>query len=493
MFDSKEPVKAVPGTPFPLTKYVSESFGFKAFMGAALYPKTGTLLELGIHQCSHRRIFTTEEERLFKEIAIRLTDALTNLLMYRNLSNSEEKYNLLVQNSQTGIYVHFGGLLKFVNNRFAEMMGYVPKEIIGRQYWEFIHPEDREMVKEISLARARGEPAPTEYEFRHQDKNGKIVWVHNLPIIIKYQGQTANMGNLVQINDRKQVEEQLKAEREKLEEKLGPIQIDKILEEVLHFIRSSIPTTIEIDKKIDSNSLIIGNQTQVHQILMNLFTNAAHAMEDEGGTLGITLKDILFDKSLSKELDLKSGNYIELAVSDTGIGIPPEISDSIFEPYFTTKDPGEGTGMGLAMVQGIVESYGGKISVNSILEEGTTFTIYLPVTRKRKIQRQYDHEQLPMGTERIMFVDDEAPIAKMGSLGLERLGYQVDTRTSSVEALELFKSKPNGFDLVVTDMTMANMTGDKLAIELMKIRKDIPVILCTGYSKKISDATAVEK
>ncbi len=276
------------------------------------------------------------------------------------------------------------------------------------------------------------------------------------------------------------------------EEKVKPIQVNDIIEEVLQFIRSSIPATIEIRKNIDSDSIVMGNQTQVHQIMMNLCTNAAYAMEDEGGILNVDLKDTVVDRNHANKLDLAYGNYIEISVSDTGTGIPPDILGSIFEPYFTTKEPGEGTGMGLAMVHGIVESYGGKITLDSTLGKGATFTIYLPVTRKRKTQRQYEPEQLPSGTERILFVDDEAPIAKMGSQGLERLGYTITTRTSSIEALALFRSKPNGFDLVITDMTMPNMTGDKLAIELMKIRSDIPIILCTGYSKKFSEETASE-
>ena len=261
---------------------------------------------------------------------------------------------------------------------------------------------------------------------------------------------------------------------------------------MLKFIRSSIPTTVEIRQNIESESLITGNATQVHKILMNLCTNAAYAMENEGGILEVSLKDIAIDRSTNmKPFNLKIGNYIEISVSDTGTGIQPEIIKNIFEPYFTTKAPGEGTGMGLAMVQGIVEGYGGRIMVDSINGKGTTFKIYLPITKKCGDHRLYEPEELPSGVERILFVDDEAPIAKMGSQILERLGYQVTVRTSSVEALELFRSKPNDFDLVVTDMTMPNLTGDKLAIELMKIRPDIPVVLCTGYSKKISDETAL--
>ena len=276
-------------------------------------------------------------------------------------------------------------------------------------------------------------------------------------------------------------------------EELKPIQVDTIATEVLKFIRSSIPTTIEIKQNIECDSLIMGNATQVHQILMNLFSNAAYAMEDKGGILEFSLKDVVMDRGVTREnLHLNPGNYIEIKVSDTGIGIAPEIIGAIFDPYFTTKGSGEGTGMGLAMVHGIIKSYGGKISVDSKPGQGALFTIYLPVSRKRHEPSPYQSEPLPTGTERILFVDDEASITKMGGQILERFGYTVSIRTSSIEALELFRTKPNDFDLVITDMTMPNMTGDKLAVELMKIRPDIPVMLCTGFSKKISDETVSE-
>ncbi len=269
------------------------------------------------------------------------------------------------------------------------------------------------------------------------------------------------------------------------DEKRTPLLPSKIAREVLKFIRPTIPTTIEIQQNLDSESWITGNATRVYQVLMNLCTNAAHAMEDSGGVLTVSMKDLSFDKENSP-IGMKAGDYVEIKVSDTGSGIAPEIIDSIFEPYFTTKEPGEGTGMGLAIVRGVIESYDGKISVASQLPKGTTFTTYLPITKKRD-HKAYVPEQLPTGTEHILFVDDEHPIAKMGRRTFESLGYSVTTRTSSEEALELFKAKPNDFDLVVTDMTMPNMTGDQLAIELMKIRNDIPVILCTGFSKRISD------
>ena len=275
------------------------------------------------------------------------------------------------------------------------------------------------------------------------------------------------------------------------EQEMKPVQVDIIVKELLKFIRSSIPSTIEIRQRIESDSLVMGNVTQIHQVLMNLCTNAAYAMEEGGGILDVCLRDITVESGKQgAPPNVKPGNYLELKISDTGSGIPNDIIGSIFEPYFTTKATGEGTGLGLAVVHGIVESHGGKITVDSQLGEGCVFTVYLPMTKKRKRHASYETGELPSGSERILFVDDEASIAKMGSLILARLGYEVAVRTSSIEALELFRSKPNEFDLVITDMTMPNMTGDNLGVELMKIRPDIPVILCTGYSRKISDETA---
>lgn len=273
-------------------------------------------------------------------------------------------------------------------------------------------------------------------------------------------------------------------------EEIKPVQIDAIAKEALKFIRSSIPTSIEIRQNFKSASLVTGNATQIHQIFMNLCTNAAHVMEDRGGVLEVGMADVEMNSSSPQTLsDLKPGNYVKITISDTGTGIAPEIINSIFDPFFTTKGPGEGTGMGLAMVHGIVRKYGGQIFVESESGKGTVFTIYLPVTQKHTDHRPDDAKVLPSGNERILLVDDELPIVDINRRFLEKLGYRVTTRTSSIEALELFRSKPDGFDLVITDLTMPNMTGDKLAGELIKIRPDISVILCTGYSRRISDET----
>lgn len=273
-------------------------------------------------------------------------------------------------------------------------------------------------------------------------------------------------------------------------EEIRPIQVRSVITEVLKLIRSSIPTTIEVRQNLSSEALIMGNATRIHQIIMNLCTNAAQAMQDRGGIMEVGLSDVTIE-NVSPELsfELKTGDYVKLTVSDTGPGIPPDIAGSIFEPYFTTKTAGEGTGLGLSVVHGIVESYGGKITADSKLGQGAIFNIYLPVTQKSDIRHPRQPETLPTGSERILLLDDEATLARMGRQMLASLGYWVTARTSSIEALELFRSRPNDFDLVVTDMTMPNLTGDRLAVELMKIRPDIPVILCTGYSQKLSDET----
>jgi PAS domain S-box-containing protein len=275
------------------------------------------------------------------------------------------------------------------------------------------------------------------------------------------------------------------------DETLKPTQVGLVAIEVLKLIRSSMPATIEIKQRIESESLVLANPTRIHQILMNLCTNAAHAMGKDGGILKVNIRDVIVDNSsTSSYSDFMMGDYIEIMVSDTGIGIPPNLIESIFEPYFTTKCQSKGTGLGLAVIHGIVESYEGRITVDSELGKGAVFKILLPITKKRKQKCKNKAEQLVSGMEHILFVDDEAPIVKIGAMSLERLGYAVTSRTSSVEALELFRSRSNDFDLIITDMTMPNLTGDRLTVELMRIRPDIPVIICTGYSNIISKERA---
>jgi len=277
----------------------------------------------------------------------------------------------------------------------------------------------------------------------------------------------------------------------KAEVEVQPVKISQIAKEVLNFIRSSIPTTIDIQSDIKSNAMVMADPSQIHQVFMNLCTNASQAMEMDGGVLKINIADIHLKKKIVWwHKEIAAGDYIKIIVSDTGCGISKNQINNIFEPYFTTKPTGEGTGLGLSVVHGIIRNVGGEIIVDSQISKGTVFTIYLPITVKKKVIKNDETFNLPSGTERILFVDDEISITKMMGRMLEQSGYKVTINNKSIEALEIFRSNPDQFDLVITDMTMPNMTGDKLAVELINIRPDIPIIICTGYSKLITKESA---
>jgi nitrogen-specific signal transduction histidine kinase/CheY-like chemotaxis protein len=273
-----------------------------------------------------------------------------------------------------------------------------------------------------------------------------------------------------------------------------PIQVAHIVKEAIKMLRASLPATILIQQQIEKDTGIIeADPTQIHQVLMNLCTNAAHAMNGEDGVLKISLSNVQLDhKAVEMAPDLQPGSYLKLSVSDTGHGIAPDAYEKIFDPYFTTKKKEEGTGLGLAVVQGIVKSHNGAVTVESEVGKGATFDVYLPVIIRKLTAEEEIATPLPMGHECILLVDDEQPLVEIGKQMLQRLGYTVDTRTSSVEALEFFKANPDRFDLVITDIVMPNMTGETLAEKMLDIRSDIPVILCTGYSEKITRKQASE-
>jgi PAS domain S-box-containing protein len=270
------------------------------------------------------------------------------------------------------------------------------------------------------------------------------------------------------------------------ESEAKPIQVQPIIKEALKLLRASLPSTIEIQTDLQSNAIVEADPIQIHQLIMNLCTNAGHAMRSKGGILRVELATESLGTQFEGHALSKPGEYLKMIVSDTGTGIAPEIMDRIFDPYFTTKDKGEGTGMGLAMVQGIVQRYGGLVSVTSNLGEGACFNIHLPVIHLNEPIEAPVHPAIPGGHEQILFVDDEPPLADLSKQILERMGYRVTIRTSSIEAAALFESNPQEFDLVITDMTMPNMTGDILSRMLLAIRPDIPIIICTGYSEKIT-------
>jgi len=277
--------------------------------------------------------------------------------------------------------------------------------------------------------------------------------------------------------------------QEKIELKL--LRMQPIIEETLKLSRATIPATITIIKEIQADcGLIKADPTQIHQIMMNLTTNAYHAMEDTGGELTVSLEEInLKYKDLSNS-EMIPGLFACLTVTDTGIGMNKKLIDKIFNPFFTTKEKGKGTGMGLSVVHGIVTSLGGSIEIFSTPGQGTKIYTYIPIQGTTPEKKEELLPPIQYGSEHVLLVDDEESILTMERLMLKRLGYQVTSRTSPIEALKAFRTNPNKFDLVITDLAMPNMSGDKLSMELLRIKSDTRIILCTGFSEKITPDVA---
>jgi PAS domain S-box-containing protein len=280
------------------------------------------------------------------------------------------------------------------------------------------------------------------------------------------------------------------------ERRRKPLNITLIIEEVLKLLRSSLPATIEIHRRLRAQSaIVLADPTQVHQVMMNLCANAAHAMRDKGGLLDVSLDQVYLDPETVKNYhNIKPGQYIRLSVSDTGHGIPKVVTKRIFDPYFTTKDTGEGTGMGLAVVHGIIKSYGGDISIHSEPGKGTTFQVFLPRAEDGHHPEtpQDSPEYIPKGSGHILLIDDETALAEVGKQILQRLGYTVEGKSDPIDAINIFKNNPEKFDLVITDLTMPKMTGLQIAEQVKHIKPGTPVILCSGFSAAVS-RTNIEK
>jgi PAS domain S-box-containing protein len=272
----------------------------------------------------------------------------------------------------------------------------------------------------------------------------------------------------------------------------GQISLTPLIKETVQLLRASIPSTIKIELKLTATlDMVLASPTEIQQMLMNLATNAALAMEEPGGTLEISLNNIDFQSESSAFApNIKPGEYIQLAVRDTGSGMTPEVMKRIFEPFFTTREVGKGTGMGLAMVYGIVTDLQGAITVESEPGAGSLFRVFLPKAKPGVESESARDDTSPGGKERILFLDDEKLLVEWGHAALTRLGYKVTSMTDSMEALKIFSADHAQFDLVVTDQTMPNLTGIQLTQKLLKIRPDIPIVLCTGHGEIVTPEEA---
>ena len=302
-------------------------------------------------------------------------------------------------------------------------------------------------------------------------------------------GAKRYLGYVLQAVDRaKDLVKQILTFSRKTEQVTKPVQVIPMVKEISKLIRASLPSTIDLAHEINvavGDDVVLADPTQIHQILMNLCTNSGHAMREKGGVLKIQLSRVFWGAlDPGKPHDLEPVEYLQLSISDTGHGIEKHIADRIFEPYFTTKGVGEGTGLGLSVVHGIVKSMGGTVKVYSEPEVGTIFHVFMPRLIEKGIEEsETPPEPIPTGTAYVLLVDDEEGLVDSGLLLLESLGYKVEATTDSLKALEMFREDPHRFDLLITDQTMPKFTGMELAEEVMKIRPGMPVILCTGFSE----------
>jgi PAS domain S-box-containing protein len=292
----------------------------------------------------------------------------------------------------------------------------------------------------------------------------------------------------------KELVSQILAFSRPMKQERRPTQVGAIIKETLKMLRATLPTTIELKMSLENRQdTVLADPTQIHQVLINLCANAAHAMREQGGVLEVKLRPVNLDTESARQYhDLKPGAYVQLSISDTGHGMDKTVLERIFDPFFTTKAPGEGTGMGLAVVHGIIKSHHGAIVVDSEPGKGSTFHVLLPRIEEREVSGSRENASMDRGQGRILFVDDEEWLVEMWQEILQSLGFDVHTTMSSTEALELFNKQPEYYDLVITDQTMARMTGFELAKAMLAIRPDIPIILCTGYSDLITPEKAKE-
>jgi len=549
------PVSFDPGSEYPPSKDFWEKHGFRSQMVMALRPKTGMPWQVGLHQCTSDRVWKPEEKDLFEKIAGRLSDSLSSLLMYRDLKQSEEFLDRIVDNIPNTIIVKEADELRFVRiNRAAEtLLGFSREDLLGKNSYDLLPRDqadlyaasDREVIDgkvlvdiiEETIRNRTGDPRIIHTKkIPIFDETGKplhlltisedITELKKLQARLNQAQKMESLGamsggiahdfnNILQpmlgyceilkedlpadspqqqfvegiytsgLRAKDLINQILTFSRQADRQKI-PIQLKLILKEGVKLARTIIPSNIEIRLEMNECPAVMADPTQLHQIIMNLLINAYHAMEGTGGEISIRLNETELGEYDLKGTPLQPGGYARLSVSDTGCGMPQAVLNRIFEPYFTTKPQGKGTGLGLAVVYGIIREHGGHITVYSEVGKGSTFNVFLPLSQTTSETLPAEQkEPHPLGDERILLVDDESTIAQIEQLLLERIGYHVTAVRNGAEALAIFRASPDSFDLVISDLSMPGMSGDQLARELIAIRPEIPIIICTGFSERI--------
>ena len=474
------------------------------------------------------------------------------------LRESEERYRTAIEHSNDGVAIVKGDQHVFVNRRFLDMFGYSdPGEVLGRDVFISVHPDDRDRVIAINRGRQREREVPSKYEFKGVRKDGGTIYIEVSATKIIYEGEPTTLAYLRDVTERKRSEDELRqvhkmqaigtlaggiahdfnnilaamigfCERaaKEIEEKnparryveqvkragirgrdlvrqiltfsrktslkTQELHLVPLIEETVGLLRAGLPPTVQIETNVRTErDEISADLSQIQQVLFNLCTNAAHAMSEGKGTIEITItSEFIARASPVLEPDMAPGAYVVLVVRDTGAGMTREIIERIFDPFFTTKPAGEGTGMGLAVVYGIVRTHRGTITVASEPGKGSVFTVYFPQAGTAPMLPGEAVRSAPGGKEKILFVDDEELLVEMTVGLLQGLGYQVTAAMDCRDALDLFCENPGGFDLVIADQAMPHMTGSELAKEIIRVRADIPIVLCTGYTEAFSEDEA---
>ncbi len=493
-------------------------------------------------------MFTESDKDFIVSFANQIAIAWANAELIRQKDESERHLRRMFENAQVGILkIDERKIIQEANPRLKLLCG--TDDVVGHHIYDFLDAENQKKFQKIMAYNRSGQPSQEELEILAKNKPSVTVLLSSVPTFDEEQRFVGIEAIVTDLSEIKKMQRQL-IQSQKMEAMAGgfahefknilqaiklwtegalhdlpqdselhtnltrvlqsinkgtdivhqillfsrdqkpelkPIKLSDIITDGLKMVRAALPTSIVIQSDIDpTTGYILGDPVRMHQVLLNLCQNAAHAMRDKIGRLRVSLRHVQIDPGIKGRWQhVKPGLYVQLAVQDNGIGMDSQTLERIFEPFFTTKEQGEGTGMGLSTVHGIVEDHGGSIDVESAPGAGTTFRILFPRVAPRELEPEVPTAELktmvmPTGTERILFVDDELTLTEIVKKMLERLGYEVVAKSSSVEALAAFQAQPESFDLIIADQTMPHITGVALAHEISRIRPDLPIILCTG-------------